>query len=64
MSVIKELEDFYNKEKELPKEILKDEQNSKYFEGTMKYTDEEKSECIKSINDKGEEIGRIFLRQR
>ena len=47
MSVIKELEDFYNQEKELPKEILKDEQNSKYFEGTMKYTDKEKSEYIK-----------------
>ena len=61
MSVIKELEDFYSPEKELPKEILKDEQNSKYFEGTVRYTDIKNSEYIKSINDKGEEIGRIFL---
>ena len=61
MSVIKELEDFYSPEKELPKEILKDEQNSKYFEVTVRYTDIKKSEYIKSINDKGEEIGRIFL---
>lgn len=61
MSVIKELEDFYIPEKELPKEILKDEQNSKYFEGTVKYIDTKKSEYIKSINDKDEEIGRIFL---
>ena len=61
MSVIKELEDFYIPEKELPKEILKDEQNSKYFEGTVKYIDTKKSEYIESINDKDEEIGRIFL---
>ena len=61
MSVIKELEDFYNPEKEIPKEILKDEQNSKYFEGTVKYTDIKRSEYIKSINIKSEEMGRIFL---
>ena len=61
MSIIKELEDFYNPEIELPKEILKDEQNYKYFEGTVKYKDIKNTEYIKSINDKGEEIGRIFL---
>ena len=61
MSVIKELEDFYNPEIELPKEILKDEQNYKYFEGTVKYTDIKMSVYIKSIIYKGEEVGRIFF---
>ena len=61
MSVEKELDDFYFPQKELPNEILKDEENYKHLEGTINSKNIKNSEYIKPIIENNEEIGRIFL---
>ena len=61
MSVRKELEEFYNPEKELPTEILKNEENYKFIEGTVNYKDIQNSDYIKIIKDKKIITGRLFL---
>ena len=61
MSVEKELDDFYFPQKELPNEILKDEENYKHLEGTINSKNIKNSEYIKPIIEGDEEIGRIFL---
>ncbi len=56
-----ELDESYNPKEELPIEILKDEENYKFLEGTINLKDKEKSDYIKLITDKDATKGRIFL---
>lgn len=56
-----ELDESYNPKEELPIEILKDEENYKFIEGTINPKDNEKFDYIKLIIDKDATKGRIFL---